>query len=249
MSFSIYPFLRDFLKKTLQSQGVDLIRHNIHTSNEILLQQILKNFNISVVFDVGANQGLYAKDIIEKGFQGKIYSFEPIPSVFAMLQQKSTNHSNWIALNLGIGSGEDEIEMNISENLVSSSIFRVSDASIKAEPQTRITHKERVKITTIDSFVAKEKISAQKIFLKLDIQGYELEALKGALKTLPNITLIQVELSFTRLYEGAPLFSEVVSFLENQNFEIFTIIPGFRDPNTGRMLQADGIFLNKSANI
>ncbi len=119
----------------------------------------------------------------------------------------------------------------------------MSNASLEAEPKTRTTHTEKIRITTIDSFFSSDGPFDKEILLKLDIQGYELEALKGALQSLSAIKLIQSELSFTRLYDGGPLYDEVVAFLNQQGFEIFTIIPGFRNKDSGRMLQADGIFV------
>jgi hypothetical protein len=82
----------------------------------------------------------------------------------------------------------------------------------------------------------------------LDIQGYELEALKGARNSLQFIKLIQVELSLVALYEGSPLYKEVIAHIENNGFELYSIIPGFMDAKTGRLLQFDGIFLRKQEN-
>jgi hypothetical protein len=72
-----------------------------------------------------------------------------------------------------------------------------------------------------------------------------MEALRGAIKSLPQIKLIQTELSFTDLYESGPLFDEVIAFLREQGYGVFAIIPGFRDETSGRILQADGIFVKE----
>jgi hypothetical protein len=82
--------------------------------------------------------------------------------------------------------------------------------------------------------------------LKLDIQGFELEALKGARMSLSKFKIVQVELSFIPVYEKAPLYREVIDFLEQNDFEIFTLTPAFVDGKTGRMLQADGIFVKRN---
>ena len=233
-------------KKLLRAVGVDLVRYNLHHSEEVLLNTIIRNFKIQTILDVGANEGQYAIQIFDSGFKGKIYSFEPISDVYKILQKKAGDSQKWLTFNQGIGSREEEVMINVSENFVSSSIFNVSSASTDAEPQTQTVRKEKIKITTIDSFFSANTFE-NNILLKLDIQGFELEALKGALNSLPKLKLIQSELSFVKLYDNIPLYDEVIKFLEQHGYEIFTIIPGFRDNVTGRLFQADGIFVKKES--
>jgi FkbM family methyltransferase len=246
MENSPYAFLKKVIKTTLASFGVAVLRHNVHTSKDVLMSTILKEFQIDTVIDVGANEGQYAKTLLDHGYKGKVYSFEPIKSVFEKLKKTASNFSQWTTFNVGMGSKEEDILMNIAENLVSSSILKVGQATLAAEPKTRITHQEVIKITTLDLYCDKTLNLSKNTLLKLDVQGYELEALKGAKKMISSMRLIQAELSFIPVYEGAPLFQEVVGFLNLNGFEIYSIIPEFIDPKTGRLLQADGIFVNKS---
>lgn len=232
------------VKSVLRFFGADLVGFNFYHSNEKLLQHLINHFRIETILDVGANAGQYAEELVQHGYKGKIYSFEPIPSVFLSLAKTCKKYQNIEVLNFGMGSKEAELTINVSENLASSSILRVNEASLAAEPKTRTTHQEKVLIKTIDSFFNSKSLE-EEVLLKLDVQGYELEALRGAILSLPRIKLIQSELSFTKLYYGGPLYDEVVSFLAEQGFEVFTIIPGFRDERSGRMLQADGIFVRK----
>ena len=222
----------------------------LHLADCFLLCRIphaagIEQHHVSTILDVGANIGQYSIDVFKHGFKGQIYSFEPIPSVYMELSNTAKKYSMWEVFNLGVGRKEEEIMINVSENFVSSSILKVEEASLSAEPTTRITHQEKVKLTTIDSFVDSHPQLKGEILLKLDVQGYELEALGGALKSLKKIKLIQAELSFTKLYENGPLYDEVAGFLKGQGYEVFTIMPGFRDEETGRMLQADGLFIRK----
>jgi hypothetical protein len=81
------------------------------------------------------------------------------------------------------------------------------------------------------------------ILLKVDTQGYEMEVLKGAGGLLGRTVALQLELSLVPLYEGAPTIAQMISFAADNGFELFNLIPGFRDKRSGRLLQADGFFV------
>jgi FkbM family methyltransferase len=246
MKGKLYNFTKKSFQRILNSLGLNLIRYNAYTSSTVLLQTIIQHFGVSTILDVGANEGQYAGEILEGKYKGNIYSFEPIHSVFNKLKANAQAFPKWQVFNHGIGSEEGQTTINISENFVSSSILPIGKSSLEVEPKTRSTHRETIDVTTIDSFFAKNSHFERPILLKLDVQGYEMEALKGAIKSLSSIKLVQVELSLVSTYEGAPLYGEVIDFLEEYGFELYTIIPGFMDGKTGRLLQADGVFLNKS---
>lgn len=56
--------------------------------------------------------------------------------------------------------------------------------------------------------------------------------------------LVQTEMPFQRLHGGLPLFDQVYAYLAERGFTVFDIMPGFSDPQSGRLLQADGIFVH-----
>jgi hypothetical protein len=80
--------------------------------------------------------------------------------------------------------------------------------------------------------------------LKIDTQGFEKNVLLGAENSLQNITLLQLEISIQPLYENEVLFVEMVNYLQDIGFDLFTLENGIRDPKSGKLLQVDGIFLN-----
>jgi FkbM family methyltransferase len=241
----LYKFLKNSFKRTIHSFKWDLVRYNVHTNDDLALQTTIDHFRIDNIIDGGANAGQYGERLIENGFKGKIFSFEPIPSVFNDLKKNAAGHTNWEVYNLGLGADESELLINVSENFVSSSLLKVGAQSLAAEPTTRTTHQEKVRITTIDKFFSGQKKLQGETLLKLDIQGYEMEALRGSLQTLPQVKMVQVELSFVQVYENGPLFPEISSFMEARGFELYNLMPVFHDHKTGRMLQGDGVFVRK----
>ena len=81
--------------------------------------------------------------------------------------------------------------------------------------------------------------------MKLDVQGFEHKVLQGAGQVLRRVAGIQLELSLVPLYDGEHLFHPMLHDLEERGYELWSVIPGFVDPDTGRLLQLDAIFFRK----
>ena len=95
----------------------------------------------------------------------------------------------------------------------------------------------------MDSVVSEWGGARGAIGLKLDVQGYEAEVLRGAHGTLPQVACLEMELSLVPLYGGQSLFLDMVEVARNAGFTLVNVDTGFADPRTGRVLQLDGIFL------
>ncbi len=246
MHFNKFPWFRDAIRKSFRSVGLDLIRFNFHNSEDALLKKILNQFEIDLVIDVGANLGQYGLLLRDLGYKNQIYSFEPIGEVFSKLQVRAAKDDKWETINKGVGSKNESLFINISENFVSSSLLPITDASTTAKPDTKFTRQEKISIITLDSFFEDKEIKNWKNpFLKIDVQGYEKQVIDGSLVTLKDISVLQIELSLVKLYEESILYKDVIFLMEELGFYLYTIIPGFRNPQTGQLLQVDGVFVNK----
>ncbi|HEY4653099.1 MAG TPA: FkbM family methyltransferase [Cyclobacteriaceae bacterium] len=237
--------VRKQINRLLRGLGFEIRRYDIGGSSIALLRKCLDFYDIDMVIDVGANVGQYSMALLDTGFERKILSFEPIAKVYRQLENNSRRFANWEVCNLGVGDKEGTLTINISENYESSSLLPVTELSISAEPKSGYVSKEEIRVVTLDSFLVDRIKTAQNPYLKIDVQGYELQVLEGAKMLLPKIKGIQLEMSFVKLYEGGPLYKDIFGYLENAGFQLYTIIPDFRDERSGRMLQADGIFIRE----
>jgi SAM-dependent methyltransferase/glycosyltransferase involved in cell wall biosynthesis len=107
-----------------------------------------------------------------------------------------------------------------------------------------ITNSHKVKQITIDSYCRENKISHIEI-LKMDIQGSELNALKGASSLLQDakIDLIYLEVTFTEIYETQSNYFEIASFLHKKNYELFDFVYLVRGLD-GKIYRGDAVFLS-----
>ena len=108
---------------------------------------------------------------------------------------------------------------NVSNNVQSSSVFEFGTHSIM-HPEIVYVDKIQQKTITIDTFFEKNNIDASKYnFWNFDIQGAELLALKGAIKSIQYAKVIYLEVNQNELYKGCGLIGEVDVFLSNYNFK------------------------------
>jgi len=234
------------VKRAFRAAGLDVRRWSLQSSVEYQLQRILQLTEIDLVLDVGANLGQFARSLRDVGYRGTIVSFEPLASAYKFLVAEAHNDSNWVIHErCAVGAETGMIEINVAQNLVSSSVLPILNYHLSAAPLSRYQGKESVPLVTLNS-AAKTYIEEKRnIFLKIDTQGYEWEVLNGASDIMSNITGALIELSLVSLYEGGKLWNEVISRMESYGFKLWNIQPDFTDPRDGRTLQVDGIFIAK----
>jgi len=79
--------------------------------------------------------------------------------------------------------------------------------------------------------------------IKIDVQGYELEVLKGGVETLAKAQAVVVELSLLEINKGCPLLDEALSFMRSHRFVSYDIVELHRRPLDGAMNQVDVLFV------
>lgn len=201
--------------------------------------QNLKELNISSVFDVGANVGQFGIDIRRYGFQGQIVSYEPVNKTFELLSQTIRRHQPWKAFQLGMGAEESERSINISGNDgLSSSLLRMGSTHIENFPSSATVTQQKILISTIDKQLEILGIRPQELLLKLDVQGFEAEVLKGASKSISKIPLCYLEVSITPLYEGEITFLPILVELSKNGHEVIDVFRGIKTKK-GQLLQLD----------
>lgn len=238
--------IKKALKKLAALSGLQINKLNVASSPAYQTAQALKTHHINVVFDVGANIGQFANELRLHGYQGKIISFEPLSDAHAKLTLAAKGDKNWIIHpRCAVGATAGEIEINVAGNSVSSSILPMLAAHENAAPQSKYTHKQKVPLTCLNDVFAKYVSDNDKVFLKIDTQGYEAAVLEGADKILSHCTGVLLELSLVPLYSGQILWQELIASLVKTNHHIYALQTGFINNETGQTLQIDGLFFSK----
>ena len=231
----------------IQAAGKRLGLHITRSENSLELkrQRVLEALSINVVLDVGANVGNYARELRRNGFQAKIISFEPILEVFERLRESTADDPQWSCHNLALGEEDAQTAINVSHNFVSSSLLEVTGISTSAQQATAINRRERIQVTRLDSLRSTMLAPSDRVYMKVDVQGFEKQVLAGAVETMAQIEAVEIELSLVDLYTNQTLMPEMLSNLTALDFHPVWFERGFKDPKTGYLLQMDGIFIKK----
>lgn len=210
------------------------------------LRQVFRHHEIGTVLDVGANDGAYAAMLRrDVGFEGVIHSFEPIPEKARMLRSKASRDGRWEVHEFALGARPGRMKLN----LMSSDVFSSFLAPFDGQPQkyrdsNRVASVVEVEVKTVAEVL--ETLGLAKIHLKMDTQGFDQEVFAGALPALSRIATLQSELSFRRLYEGAPMWDAAVARFGAAGFKPSFLLPISLDSDLG-CIETDGVFVRGEA--
>jgi FkbM family methyltransferase len=208
-------------------------------------KKLVQRYGVEAVLDVGANTGQYARELRgDLGYAGEIISFEPLAPAFEELQRACRGDARWRAINCALGARPEFRSINVAANSVSSSLLDMLPRHRDAAPESGYIGEARIEVHTLDSLFDRllPAPTPQEIYLKIDTQGFEREVLHGAADSLQKIRTVQLELSLVPLYRGAPLLVEMCELMQQTGYTLVSLEAGFIDPESGQVLQADGIF-------
>lgn len=220
-----------------------------------LLYHCLPNQRGYTAVDGGAFRGAVVQQLLNTHRFSKIVAYEPDPDSFRRLSENIEAGNSVHFRNLALGSTAGESTFYRGEFPATNSLLPrpTSNAAQYFPKSARHNNTSRVGLIDLDSEL-RELFIDRVNFLKLDLQGGELEALKGAISSLRLglIDIIVCEVVFVRKYEQQPLFHTIASFLEGFHYSLYSIedlkIGNYdeqvSDVRAGQWNQADAIFLS-----
>jgi FkbM family methyltransferase len=236
------------LQRLARRAGYDLTSRRKAKRHDAQLVAVLEHFRISCVLDVGANVGQYGALLREWGYLGRIVSFEPQASSHAALQQRAAANPAWqVAPRMALGARDGEIELEVSAESDMSSILPQGALLRRLSPSSAVVRKETVPLRRLDAVAGSYLAPEERVFLKIDAQGYEAEVLAGAGALLERITGVQLEMALVPLYEGERPFRAMLDQLAALGFEPYLFLPGYFERKLARQLQLDGVFMRAGA--
>lgn len=193
-----------------------------------------RGFVPATIVDIGAFEGTWSKMAIEVWPEANLILIEANPEKAAILRRDPKLRSATVVDSLLGGADGSEVTFYVMES--GSSVYE-ERSDVQRRPVS-------VKQRTLDS-VMQDRDDAD--FIKIDVQGYELEVLKGGKQTLAKVHVVLIELSLIEINAGAPLLHEALTFMEAAGFVAYDILEIHRRPLDGAMNQIDVLFVREKS--
>lgn len=206
------------------------------------LKQLFRLMGIDCVLDVGANQGQYGMMLRKAGYKGRIVSFEPVKATYDILKKRAAGDAEWRLFNCALGAKAGEQEIHVTRSTVFASFLDPNEFSRRKYPDAMpVEHSETVRIRTLDEVYpeAIAGLKAPKVFLKLDTQGFDLQAFAGGKNTIPTVLGMQTELSIQAIYKDMPDYLQALETYTKAGFVISGLYPVSRDRETLALIELD----------
>lgn len=194
-------------------------------------------FDPATIIDVGASDGMWSAECMSV-FPGANYAlFDALPQNASKLAAFAGSRSNvryWCG---ALGPEAGELQFNVhgdQSSFLASAEF----------PGTRLP----VEVRPLDSFIGEMAFKGP-MLLKADVQGFELEVLRGAGRCLEMTEALMLEVSFRRLYDGCPLAHDVIGELGARGYRIYDIASYAQRPHDGALAQSDIIFVKDGSKL
>jgi FkbM family methyltransferase len=190
-------------------------------------RQVLEDYAVNLILDVGANVGQFARDL-RRCYKGELISFEPVSASFKILAGTAARDPRWRVCQSALGSQTSSQTMNVYRGTELSSFLRANSYCAKKFGEDETTmQREVVSVRRLDEVLDEIVPDCQekRIFLKMDTQGYDLEVFNGLGKKLERVVAIQSEVSLIPLYEGMPHWTDSISFYERAGFGVVGLFP------------------------
>lgn len=206
--------------------------------------KILSRLSPVTIVDVGANVGQFSLMAAELHPSARIFSFEPIPRVADRFEKVLAGNPRVTLTRCAIGESQRTDMLHLSGRDDSSSLLPITDLQTSMYPETAEVGQLKVEVKPLDRILTQDDL-AKPALLKIDVQGAELEVIKGCASLLRHFDHIYVELSFVEFYSGQPLCHEVIAWLAERNF-VLTGVYNLATDKDGVTVQADFLFTRQA---
>ncbi len=236
-------FLRGILPRSVKQLGKMLLglpSTRIHPDWRIL-EALGPIDDAHVVFDLGARNGWFLSSWKKFSPLAQIHAFEPDPDAFNRLVERFSHDSTIRLSDRGIGAAEStKTFYRLSQSEVSSSFLQPDqEAWTKIHYQTGDIKQQELPITTLDAYCLENQVD-DIYLMKIDVQGYEMQALKGATETLQKTSFVLVESAIRELYHESANFTQVHEYLVKQGFHLMDLRAWHRGNNV--LIETDMLF-------
>lgn len=198
---------------------------------------------IATVIDLGANRGQFSLAARYCFPRAAIFAFEPLTQPYTTYQRIFAGDQSTRVFNTAIGTERSSAPIHVSGRDDSSSLLPITATQDQLFPGTGEVGTTTIQVDRLDALLSPADLQGTKL-LKIDVQGYEAQALQGSTGLLDHIHYIYIECSFVELYEGQALAPDIIDWLHQRGFVLTGVFNMAYDRNH-RAVQADFLFRSR----
>lgn len=207
---------------------------------------LLRSISVDCIMDVGANRGQFSLSCRSVKPRVPVFAFEPIPAAAQVFRRVHGAAPDVKLVETAIGDSKGTAILHVSREADSSSVLPIGKQQATLFPNTEEVATLSVSLNRLDDY-AELWEERKRMLLKIDVQGFELNVLRGSTSTLQSCQYIYVECSEVELYQGQALRHEVCEFLKTFGFvETQAFNQHFHQ---SKLIQADYLFSRPETNV
>lgn len=237
--------LRQWMSRVIRAkEPVDLPEQRpVGEMGAFLDDLVQRGFRPRHILDVGANYANWSWQARARFPEARFTLVEPQAELETHLADFCRAHPGARSFCVGAGPDNEDRELTVWPDLAGSSFVPTPE-----EAQEYGKHRRSVPMRTLDS-IASEVGAPVPDLVKLDIQGFELEALRGAGSFFGKTELFILEVSFFPFSKQQPTIAEVVEFMAGRGYEPYEFCGFLRRPYDGALGQADVAFARQAGTL
>ena len=182
----------------------------------------LRNLNIDKIIDIGAHKGEFLEKMLKIEKVNLFYAFEPQKDIFDILNKKFSNNDKIKLLNYALDKEITNKNLQINKFSMTSSLAEINEKSLYLKLKNFLTRSKsnfvdeyEVKTNTVDNVF--KDVNLEKTLLKIDVEGFEMNVIKGSKIKLKEIPYLLIENQFGNHYKNSN-FNDIKDVLLKYNF-------------------------------
>ena len=188
------------------------------------IRNYLKKINIEKIIDIGAHKGEFLEIMLNLESVKSFYAFEPQKDIFEILKEKFSKNKKVALYNYAMDKEITNKSIQINKLSMTSTLAKINDKSLYLKFKNFLTNSSsnfvnqyEVQTSTIDEIF--KDLNLEKTLLKIDVEGFEMNVIKGSKMKLQKIPFILVENQFGSHYQDIN-FNEIKELLSKEKFQI-----------------------------
>jgi FkbM family methyltransferase len=232
------------IRQAVRNLGFDIIKMGqMPTLRDRVGNFARLGFKANVIVDGGAHKGKWTQTVSEFFPNSKFILVEPNPTVYTHIKDTLSSNIQHTVVTAALGETKSRLRLNIWDDVDTELVGSSLCGHVRGEAAKQV----EVDVVPLDSLI--DIYNEVPNFVKLDLQGYEIHALKGATETLKHAELMIIEFGLLDAYVDRTTVRELINFMHEYDYSLYDLIDLHYRPYDNALTGGDFIFVKNSSKL